>query len=192
DEMAMRASRENSLAYGKCVLANLENCLVLKTRFAFMNGFVFSKKTILQRFDYILNRKEEKMLKLKVAQKLMLVFLVIAGLLYAVDDSLLVKSKVDSTKFVVYDIAPKPLKIVNPEFPKTEKDKGSEGQIWLEVEVQIDGEVGEVLIVENSTGSELLEKSSIAAVKEWKFEPALKDGEAVRCWIKFPVKFALE
>ncbi|HHE39161.1 MAG TPA: M56 family metallopeptidase, partial [Candidatus Cloacimonetes bacterium] len=41
DEMAMRASRENSLAYGKCVLANLENCLVLKTRFAFMNGFVF-------------------------------------------------------------------------------------------------------------------------------------------------------
>ena len=50
----------------------------------------------------------------------------------------------------------------------------------------------EVLIVENSTGSELLEKSSIAAVKEWKFEPALKDGEAVRCWIKFPVKFALE
>lgn len=82
------------------------------------------------------------------------------------DGSLLVKTKIDSTKFVIYDVSPKPLKTVNPIYPEAEKMKGSEGQIWLEVEVKIDGAVGEVLVTENQTGCELLAKNSIEAIRE--------------------------
>ena len=192
DEMAIRAIKGNAFDYGKCILSNLENCLNLKPKLAFMNGFVFSKNTILQRFEYILNRKEEKMLKLKVAQKFMLVFLIAAGLLYSIDDSIVVETKVDSAKFVVYDVAPKLLEQVSPEYPEAEKKKGLEGQIWLEVEVKIDGFVGEISVTENKTGSKVLAKSSIEAIKKWKFEPALKDGKAIKSWIRFPVNFSLE
>ncbi len=196
DEMAMKANKGNSLAYGKCVLETLKNCLDSKAKlgykFALIDGFIFSKKSIIQRFEYILKRKEEKMLKLKVAQRLLLVFLVIGGLLYAMDDSLTVKTKIDSMRFVIYDVAPKLLKQVNPKYPVAEKKKGLEGQIWLEVEVKADGTVGEISVTENKTGSTELAKTGIDAVKKWKFEPALKDGKAIKAWITFPVVFELE
>ncbi len=192
DEMAIRAIKGNALDYGKCILSNLKNCLNLKPKLTFMNSFVFSKKSILQRFEYIINRKEEKMLMLKVAQKFILVFLIAAGLLYSIDDSIVVKTKIDSTKFVVFDVAPKLLEQVNPKYPEAEKESGKEGQIWLEVEVKINGTVGEISITENKTGSKILAKSSIDAVKKWKFEPALKDGKPIISWIRFPVTFSIE
>ncbi|MCD4819001.1 MAG: energy transducer TonB [Candidatus Cloacimonetes bacterium] len=132
------------------------------------------------------------MLKMKNVQKIMLFFLVVVGLLYSIDDSIISKTKIDSSKFVVFDVAPKALKRFAPIYPEEEKKYGKEGKIWLEVEISKNGTVGEVNILGNETGSEALAKSSIEATKKWKYEPAYRDGKPITCWVKFPVVFTLK
>jgi len=79
---------------------------------------------------------------------------------------------------------PKPL------YPQEARKRGYEGEVLLRVEVLSNGWVGEIE-VKRSSGHDILDRSAIQAVKQWKFVPAQKGETPVSVWVIIPVIFQL-
>ena len=79
---------------------------------------------------------------------------------------------------------PKPL------YPQEARNKGYEGEVLLRVQVLSNGGVGEIE-VRSSSGHEILDRSAIKTVKQWKFIPAKKGETSVPVWVNIPVAFQL-
>jgi TonB family protein len=79
---------------------------------------------------------------------------------------------------------PKPL------YPQEARKKGYEGEVLLRVEVLSNGRVREIE-VRRSSGHEVLDRSAIAAVKQWKFVPAKKGETPIPVWVNIPITFQL-
>ncbi len=77
-----------------------------------------------------------------------------------------------------------------PVYPQEAREKGYQGKVLLRVEVLANGRVGQVA-VKKSSGCEVLDRSALAAVREWRFIPARKGEVAVPVWVIIPVKFQL-
>lgn len=84
-----------------------------------------------------------------------------------------------------YAVNPKPL------YPQEAREKGYQGEVMMRVEVLANGQVGQVE-VKKSSGYELLDRSASATVKQWKFIPAKKEGEAIPFWVNIPITFQLQ
>jgi TonB family protein len=80
---------------------------------------------------------------------------------------------------------PKPL------YPQEARERGYEGEVVLKVEVLISGRVGQIEI-KKSSGYELLDRSALTTVKQWRFIPAKKDGTPIPYWVIKPIKFQLQ
>jgi TonB family protein len=80
---------------------------------------------------------------------------------------------------------PKPL------YPHEAREKGYEGEVVLRVEVLINGRVGHIAIKESS-GYELLDRSALTTVKQWRFIPAKKGEASIPLWVNIPIKFQLQ
>ncbi len=77
-----------------------------------------------------------------------------------------------------------------PHYPKEAKRKGYQGEVLLRVEVLSNGTVGEIEI-KRSSGYEILDRSALAAVKEWKFIPAKRGETTIPVWVSIPIAFQL-
>lgn len=75
-------------------------------------------------------------------------------------------------------IRPKPIKRVDPIYPRNAAIKGQEGWVLLNFCVNLEGEVDDVVVVDSS-GLNGLEKSARQAVRKWQYEPAIQNGENV-------------
>jgi len=80
---------------------------------------------------------------------------------------------------------PKPL------YPQEARERGYEGEVVLKVEVLISGRVGQIEI-KKSSGYEVLDRSALTTVKQWRFIPAKKDETPIPLWVNIPVKFQLQ
>ncbi len=78
-----------------------------------------------------------------------------------------------------------------PVYPPEARKKGYQGVVLLRVEVLANGRVGQVEM-KRSSGHEALDRSALAAVKQWKFTPAKKGEDAIPSWVNIPVKFQLQ
>jgi protein TonB len=78
-----------------------------------------------------------------------------------------------------------------PIYPHEAKEKGYEGEVVLRVEVLANGRVGQIEI-KKSSSHELLDRSALTAVKQWRFTPAKKGDVAISLWVNIPVKFQLQ
>jgi len=78
-----------------------------------------------------------------------------------------------------------------PPYPEEAKKKRYEGEVVLRVEVLISGRVGQIEI-KKSSGYELLDRSALTTVKQWRFIPAKKDESPIPLWVNIPVKFQLQ
>ncbi|RPJ01281.1 MAG: energy transducer TonB [Deltaproteobacteria bacterium] len=78
-----------------------------------------------------------------------------------------------------------------PPYPQEAREKGYQGEVLLRVEVLSDGRVGQIEI-RRSSGHELLDRSALSTVKQWKFVPAQKGKDPVPLWVNIPVKFQLQ
>lgn len=78
-----------------------------------------------------------------------------------------------------------------PNYPRLARKRGIEGQVILRVDV---GPAGDILalIIEQSSGSGLLDKAARKAVHQWQFVPAQVNGVAVASYVRIPVDFVLE
>jgi TonB family protein len=82
------------------------------------------------------------------------------------------------------------LKMVQPEYPFYELENGIEGSVTVELFVNEDGRV-EMASVLSSIGPESFEESSLAAVRQFVFQPPKKGDEPTSMWIKFLIKFRI-
>ncbi len=80
--------------------------------------------------------------------------------------------------------------VSSPEYPDLARKKGWEGTVFLKVLVSEDGSPSEV-VVERTSGYEILDRSALNAVKKWKFYPARYENTPYSSLILVPVRFAL-
>jgi len=77
-----------------------------------------------------------------------------------------------------------------PEYPYVARLRGESGRVILRVEVSASGEAGQVLI-ERSSGYDILDRAAFETVKRWRFLPARRNGMPVTASVRVPIRFAL-
>jgi protein TonB len=80
---------------------------------------------------------------------------------------------------------------LKPPYPDEAREKGYEGNVLLKVEVLPNGRVGHIE-VKRTSGYEILDQSALLTVRQWRFIPARKGGEAIPFWVNIPIKFYLQ
>jgi len=78
-----------------------------------------------------------------------------------------------------------------PPYPEEARRKGMEGEVVLRVEVLANGWVGQIE-VKCSSGHEILDRTALSTVKQWKFIPAHKENGSIPFWVNIPIKFQLQ
>lgn len=84
---------------------------------------------------------------------------------------------------------PRVLDSVDAVFPEDAPTEVREATVELFVTVQSDGTVGDVAVA-SSAGSNF-DKAAILAVKQWRFEPARREGTAIDSRIRIPFRFVV-
>lgn len=76
-------------------------------------------------------------------------------------------------------------------YPGLARKRGQEGTVVLQVLVNREGRVDD-LKIETSSGFGLLDRTAVAAVKDWSFEPGRKDRNPIAMWVRVPIVFTLK
>ena len=84
------------------------------------------------------------------------------------------------------------LKRINPVYPQVAQQLGVEGTITVNALIDEKGNVIDTGILKGIKDDKGLGKAAEAAVRKWKFEPARKDGVAVKVWKSFLIAFKAE
>ena len=85
----------------------------------------------------------------------------------------------------------RPLSQPAPEYPATAMRAGDEGTVLVRVEIDASGKPGNVALAQRSRSRDL-DRAALAAVRNWTFEPAIRDGQAVASTVQVPVDFKLD
>jgi len=81
---------------------------------------------------------------------------------------------------------PRPITQVSPVYPQFAKDAQIQGTVILHVLVGADGRVERALVAKGVTG---LNDAAVDAIKQWEFEPAIRDGSPICAWVVVPMTF---
>jgi protein TonB len=76
-----------------------------------------------------------------------------------------------------------------PAYPEDARSAGIEGDVFLKIVINEDGSVGDI---EVKKGDEPFVSAAIAAVKTWKYSPALLDGKPIAVYRVIKVPFKLK
>jgi protein TonB len=77
-----------------------------------------------------------------------------------------------------------------PDYPAIAKSRGWQGKVFLRVQVSVDGSA-ENVVVDRSSGHDMLDESAIEAVKKWRFIPAKRGETPVASSVIVPIIFTL-
>ncbi|MCD9006904.1 energy transducer TonB [Luteimonas sp. XNQY3] len=86
---------------------------------------------------------------------------------------------------------PRPVSTQPPEYPRASMRRGERGDVLLRVKVGADGRVDGVDVV-SSSQHRRLDRAAVSAVRRWRFEPAMRDGQPVAGELQIPFSFAPE
>src|SRR5690606_10997346 len=84
-----------------------------------------------------------------------------------------------------------PLTRVEPTYPPTAYRAREEGTVLVSAEVDPSGAPVSVDVARRS-GSRALDQAAVDAVRQWRFEPAMRDGKAVSATVEVPVSFRID
>jgi TonB family protein len=82
--------------------------------------------------------------------------------------------------------------MVKPTYTDAAKEARIQGEVQLEAVVLADGRVGDVIVTRSLDSEHGLDQSAIDAMKQWVFEPGIKDGQPVAVRVDAQMTFALE
>ncbi|MCG8605919.1 energy transducer TonB [bacterium] len=86
---------------------------------------------------------------------------------------------------------PRPIAWVFPEYPEDEKKRGVQGVVKLSIHIDEEGKVTEVVVLDNTTGSQKCQKAAVAAAYGSRFYPAKEGAKNIDYWITQPYRFDL-
>ena len=78
-----------------------------------------------------------------------------------------------------------------PHYPLLARNQGIEGRVVVNVLISVQGTV-KTIGVGQSSGSRLLDRAAVQAVKKWRFHPVLHNGKAIPSSETVPIVFKLE
>lgn len=94
---------------------------------------------------------------------------------------------VSAYKLREVDVPPKPIEQVQPIYPVADRNPGKNGTVWIAFIVDTDGTVKQAQVVRTSAVE--FGAAALAAVKQWRYKPALKNGVPVRVRMAVPIEF---
>ncbi len=209
DDFAIHALQGKATEYGRLLLKSIDEALDWKPIPSMSISFHQSKKFLLQRFHYILNRKESIMTKLKLSQKLVLIGLIIFGIALSCQKQTLketistkekqdqaIQEKQQAQSFEVPDVPPMPIggfeaiqaKLIYPEYARK---SGVEGTVIVQAKIDTAGDVIDTHIMQ-SLAKGGCDEAAITAINAVKWKPAQKDGKLVTVWVSIPVRFKVK
>lgn len=80
---------------------------------------------------------------------------------------------------------------VKADYTKAALDAKVHGEVWLSVVVKKDGTVGDVQVRQSLDTEFGLDDAAVAAMRQWTFEPARRDGEPVAVRVTVEMRFTL-
>ncbi|MGJ4730256.1 energy transducer TonB [Luteimonas sp. SDU101] len=83
---------------------------------------------------------------------------------------------------------PRVLSAPPPEYPLAALRAGASGEVVLQIEVRADGRPGKVEVL-SGTRNRALDRAAVRAVRQWRFEPAMRDGAAVAGSVQQTIRF---
>ena len=83
----------------------------------------------------------------------------------------------------------KKIRMTAPQYPESARKRGIEGWVELAFTVQPNGSVDEVE-VRNASPADVFDEAAIRAVRQWRFEPVVRNGEKVPQRAMIRLKFA--
>lgn len=86
------------------------------------------------------------------------------------------------------DNAPMAIETPAPRYPAAALRRNESGEVLLRIEVDSSG-LPAVVEVVRSSGSRTLDRAAVAAAREWRFRPALRDGQPVPGTVNVPIAF---
>jgi TonB family protein len=81
---------------------------------------------------------------------------------------------------------------VEPKYPEIGLQEGVRGVVVLEAVVRVDGTVGSLKVVKNSTEYSEFAESAKEAIRQWRYEPAQLDGRPVEVAMTLTVNYHLD
>lgn len=86
------------------------------------------------------------------------------------------------------DVLPKVLERAAPLYPEAARLAGVEGTVLVQARVGEDGRVVDARVLKSVP---MLDDAALAAVRQWRFRPAMGEGRPVAVWVAVPVRFSL-
>lgn len=86
---------------------------------------------------------------------------------------------------------PTPISRIQPKYPNDALRRNETGTVVVRVEVDTDGTPSDVSIARSSR-SRSLDRAAMAAVRQWRFRPAQRDGRAIVASTEVPFEFTLQ
>ena len=83
------------------------------------------------------------------------------------------------------------VKPITPKYPKIAQKAGIEGQVILEIIINEKGRVIDAKVLHVTQKGFDFEKNALEAVRKLYFEPFIKEGEAIKVKVIYPIQFVL-
>jgi protein TonB len=94
-------------------------------------------------------------------------------------------------EFIPVTVEPKLLDAPVPVYPEMARKAGMEGEVWMQVYVDKQGNVRKVIVAKSSNESAGFEQAAEAAAWGRKYTPALQNKQPVGVWVGYRVSFKL-
>jgi protein TonB len=91
-------------------------------------------------------------------------------------------------EYVPVDELPVAVKTVGPVYPEDARKAGVQGTVMVQALLGVDGLVLDARVTHSIP---MLDAAAVAAVRQWRFKPAMAGGKPVATWVAVPVKFTL-
>jgi len=99
--------------------------------------------------------------------------------------------KVDTTyEFFAVEVKPQIVKSVEPEYPELAQKAGIEGQVFVKVLVDEQGNVIEAHVLRST--NPIFNEPALKAAKQFKFTPGKQRDIPVKVWVAIPFHFQIE
>ena len=77
-----------------------------------------------------------------------------------------------------------------PDYPAAALSADIEGDVIVRLQVDADGRVSQATVIGHEGGIDpALDQAAIAALQQWRFQPAMRDGRAINSVVQVPVEF---
>ena len=80
---------------------------------------------------------------------------------------------------------------ITPKYPELGRVARVDGQVILQAIIRKDGSVGDISVIRVNRPNLGFEEAAIAAVRQWRYEPARQDGKAVEVYFTLVIDFSL-